>query len=110
MQDGKWVEGVFQEPDAPTEPIMLHVRLSGDSSDDQTVEAKVGEFPFFKGFGGLRIDRIEKNCITFSHFGDIQLLTPGETLHMHEEIEGREDSQGCVYESYDYYLDITWKT
>ena len=109
VQDGEWAEGVFQEAEAPTEPIMLHVRLSGEEHDKQIVEAKVGKVPFFMGFGGLRIDRVEKRCITFSHFGDIMLLTPGETLHMHNEVEGREDSQGCVYESYDYYLDITWK-
>ena len=108
-QDGEWVEGVFQEKEAPDGPIMLHVVLSGDSSDDRMVEAKVGEFPFFKGFGGLRIDRIEKKCITFSFYGDIKLLTPGETLRMHEELEGREYSDGCVYEYYDYYLSITWK-
>ena len=108
-QDGEWVEGVFQESDAPTEPIMLHVRLSGDSSDDRTVEAKVGEFPFFRGFGGLRIERIEKRCITFSFYEEVKLLTPGETLRMHSEIEGREYSDGCVYEYYDYYLHITWK-
>ena len=110
-QFGEWVEGVFKEKeeDAPTEPIMLHVVLSGDSSDDQMVEAKVGTFPHFTGFGGLRIDRIEKSCITFSYYGDIHKLTPGETLHLDEEIDGPEDSQGCVYESYDYYLRITWK-
>ena len=109
VQDGEWVEGVFQEKEAPDGPIMLHVVLSGDSSDDRMVEAKVGEFPFFKGFGGLRIDRIEKKCITFSFYGDIKLLTPGETLRMHEALEGREYSDGCVYEYYDYYLSITWK-
>ncbi len=108
-KDGEWVEGVFQEKDAPEGPIMLHVRLSGHSSDDKMVEAKVGEFPFFRGFGGLRIERIEKGCITFDFYGDTHLLTPGETLRMHEEIEGREYSDGCVYESYDYYLHITWK-
>ncbi len=108
-QCGEWVEGVFQEADAPTEPIMLHAVLSGDSHDDQMVEAKVGEFPYFRGFGGLRIDRIEKHCITFSDYGTIHLLTPGETLHLNTEIDGPEDSQGCVYESYEYYLRITWK-
>lgn len=49
------------------------------------------------------------NYIGGWQFGDTHLLTPGETLRMHEEIEGREYSDGCVYESYDYYLHITWK-
>lgn len=108
-QDGEWVEGVFQEKDAPESPIMLKVILSGDDSDEQMVEAKVGSFPFFMGFGGLRIDRIEKNCITFSDYGTIYLLTPGDTLYLHHEIEGREWSDGCVYDSEDYYLRIIWE-
>lgn len=107
-QVGEWVKGVFQEEDAPSDPIMLHVVLSGDDSDDQMVEAKIGKFPYFTGFGGLRIDRIEKQRITFTFYDDIRLLTPGETLHYHQEIEGREWSDGCVYDSDDYYLDITW--
>lgn len=109
VQDGEWVEGVFQEQEAPDEPIMLNVWLRGDASDKQTVEAKVGEFPFFRGFGGLRIERIEKHRITFSFFRDIYQLTPGESLDLDSEIDGPEDSQGCVYESYEYHLRITWK-
>ena len=108
-QSGEWVEGVFQEKNAPTEPIMLKVVLSGDASDEQMVEAKVGKFPYFTGFGGLRIDRIEKDRITFSDYGTIYLLTPGETLYLHEEIEGDADHDGCVYDSEDYYLRIIWR-
>ena len=108
-QDGEWVEGVFQEANAPAETIMLHVVLRGDSSDDQMVEAKVGEFPYFSGFGGLRIDRIENRCITFSFYEAVKLLTPGENIHFYSEIEGREWSDGCVYDSDEYYLDISWE-
>lgn len=108
-QDGEWVEGVFQEADAPTEPVMLHVVLSGDGFDDKMVEAIVGSFPYFTGFGGLRIDRIEKQSIIFSFFEDIKQLTPGETIYFHSEIDGPEDHDGCVYTSDEYCLRITWK-
>ena len=108
-QEGEWVEGVFQETDAPTEPIMLNVWLHGDDTEKTQVEAKIGKFPYFTGFGGLRIDCIKKSCITFSFYGDIRLLYPGETIQFYNEIDGREDHDGCVYESFDYYLDITWK-
>lgn len=108
-QDGEWVKGVFQENEAPEGPIMLNVWLHGDDSDKQKVEAKIGTFPYFTGFGGLRIDRIEKRCITFAFYDEIKLLTPGETIHFHNEIDGPEDHDGCVYTSEDYYLDITWK-
>ena len=108
-QDGEWVEGVFQEVDAPTEPIMLNVWLHGDDKEKTMVEAHIGKFPYFTGFGSLRIDRIERRCITFSFYDEIKLLTPGETIQFYNEIDGPEDHDGCVYESYDYYLDITWK-
>ena len=108
-QDGDWMEGVFQEDEAPDAPIMLNVWLHGDDTEKTKVEAKVGKFPYFTGFGGLRIDRIEKRCITFAFYSEIKLLTPGETIHFYNEIDGREDHDGCVYESYEYYLDITWK-
>lgn len=108
-QDGEWVEGVFQEKEAPDQPIMLKVVLSGDDSDNQMVEAKVGSFPYFRGFGGLRIDRIEKGRITFSDYGKIYFLTPGDTLYLHHEIEGDADHDGCVYDSKDYYLRIIWR-
>ena len=108
-QDGEWVEGIFQEEGAPDEPIMLHVKLSGDKFDDKMVEAKIGSFPYFTGFGGLRIDRIEKRCITFSFYGEIKRLTPGETIYFQTEIDGPEDHDGCVYESYSYRLGIIWE-
>lgn len=108
-QFGEWVEGVFQEENAPKDPILLNVVLSGDGSDKQIVEAKVGSFPYFTGFGGLRIDRIEKGCITFSDYGTIYLLTPGETIYLHHEFEGDSDHDGCVYDSEDYYLRIIWR-
>lgn len=96
-QDGEWVEGVFLEKDAPTKPIMLHV--SGNATDDKMVEAKVGRFPYFTGFEGMRIDHIKKRHITFAFNDDIRFLTPGETLHYH---------QFCTYDGNHYYLDITW--
>ena len=108
-QDGEWKEGIFQEDEAPNEPIMLNVWLHGDDSKKQTVEAQVGTFPYFTGFGGLRIDRIQKRCITFAFYRETKQLSPGQTVHFHSEIEGPEDHDGCVYESDDYYLDITWK-
>ena len=108
-KDGEWVKGSFQETEAPDGPILLNVWLYGDETDKQKVEAKVGSFPYFTGFSGLRIDRIEKRAITFSFYDETKVLTQGETIHFHNEIDGPEDHDGCVYESYDYYLDITWK-
>lgn len=100
----------------PDEPIILRAVLYGTKRESKRVEAKVGEFPYFTGFGGLRIDRIENNGITFSFDDDIKLqytntplLKPGETIHFQSIIDGPEDSHGCVYETFEYYLAITWK-
>ena len=98
------------------EPIILRAVLTGHKHESMKVEAKVGEFPYFTGFYGLHIERIENQCITFSfdkniklRYSDVPQLRPGETIHFYSEIDGPEDSHGCVYESYDYYLAITWK-
>lgn len=98
------------------EPIILRAVLSGHERESKRVEAKVGEFPYFTGFYSLRIERIEDQCITFSYGNDIKQmysnnpqLKPGETIYFSTNTDGPEDSQGCVYESYEYSLAITWK-
>ena len=117
-QEGTFVKGFFQEPNAPTSPIMLHARHGhsswsiGSQSDweheDCDFEAKVEELPFI-GFGDIKIARIEKDCITLTdYFGNVKELHPGETVHYSAEIEGREWSDGCVYDGDDYSLDLTW--
>ena len=118
-QEGMWVNGVFQEDNPATEPIVLHARHGhqswsvGGSSDweyeESDVQVELGRLGIFTGFGSLKVERIEKNCITLSNRGDaIHLLTPGDTLHFYAEIEGREWSDGCVYDGDDYSLVITW--
>lgn len=118
-QKGVWVCGVFQEDEPATKPIILHAR-HGHSSwsissqgdwtyEEKDFEAELGEL-CFSGFGSLKIDRIQKNCITLSLYGgETYQLTPGGTVQMSSEIEGREYSDGCVYDGDDYTLRLTWK-
>lgn len=118
-QKGTWINGVFQEENPATEPIILHARHGhqswsiGGSSDweyqEEDFEAKLGRLGCFTGFASLEVARIEKNCLTLTRWGEKTfLLTPGETLHFSAEIEGREWSDGCVYSGDDYTLEITW--
>lgn len=116
-QEGEWIEGLFLEPNAATRPIRLHARhghhewSTGGSHPweyhESDFTAQLGKMDF-DGFSSFEIVRIENNCITITHWRDTYLLTPGETLHLNMEIEGREWSDGCVYDGDDYTLDLTW--
>lgn len=116
--EGTFVKGVYQEPNAANEPIILYAR-HGHSSwsissegewkyEDSDFEAKLDRLPF-SGFGDINIARIEKDCITLiDYYGNVKTLHPGETVRYTATIEGREWSDGCVYDGDDYSLDLTW--
>ncbi len=118
-QDGEWKNGIFQEPRAATAPIMLHAKYGhqswsvGGTSDweweESDIEAVLGTLPFV-GFAGVKIARIEQDCITLTRYERTERLTPGQTVSFYQEIEGREWSDGCVYDGDDYQLLLTWKT
>ena len=76
---------------------------------EKDFEAKLDRLPF-SGFGDINIARIEKGCITLTdYYGNVKELHPGETVRYTAEIEGREWSDGCVYDGDDYSLELTWK-
>jgi len=115
-QDGEWKEGIFQEPKAATAPIMLlaeygrkewSISNGGEWKwEEKVFEAEIGSLGHY--IGGLKIARIEKGCITLTHYERTQLLTPGQTVSFYQEVEGREWSDGCVYNGTDYKLQLTW--
>ena len=117
-QEGMFVAGVYQEPNAATKPITLHARhghqhwsVSGSGDwkyEERVFEVELGSLDF-TGFRDIEIARIEKDCITLTKRGDTYLLKPGNTLRFSAEIEGREWSDGCVYDGDDYSLVLTWK-
>lgn len=118
-QEGVFVKSVYQEPNAASEPIILHARHGHSSWSISSqgewkyksidFEVKLESLPF-SGFGDIKIARIEKDCITLTDYYDnVKLLRPGETIRYTAEIEGREWSDGCVYDGDDYSLELTWK-
>ncbi|MBP3203132.1 MAG: hypothetical protein J6M31_05950 [Bacteroidales bacterium] len=116
-QEGQWYKGEFQEEEAPEAPIWLEINQTEsewevyskdkDFHSQEKLEAKVGAV-HFSGFGGMRIDRVTKNAIHFCWRRETRILFPGETLNYYNEIEGREWSDGCVYDGTEYYLHIHW--
>ena len=116
VQDGLWVDGAFQESAPLTEKVVLKMHIHDDhwsagggseSSEDLEEEAKLGSFPQ-TGFWDLRIDRMESKFITFFFKGETKVLTKGATIYFSNEVEGREYSDGCVYDGDDYSIAITW--
>ncbi len=115
-QDGEWKDGVFQEPHAPTAPVTLHAKYGRKEWSvysagewewkEEDLEAKIGSLSQY--IGGLKIARIEQDCITLTRYDRTEQLAPGQTVSFYQEVEGREWSDGCVYDGTDYQLILTW--
>lgn len=118
-QTGRWERGRFLDGKEPTAPILLkvhwqhnHCSPAGEfpqGEEEWTVEAKLGELDLPRYTDGLTIEAIESGRIVVSCYGhDIKQLTPGQTVGYLREVEGREYSDGIVYESDEYSIRITW--
>ena len=118
-QSGRWERGRFLDGHRPDKPIMLQVHWShthcspaGEfprGEEDWTLEAKVGELDLPVYTAGITIEAIEPDRIVLSCRGhDIRTLAPGHSVGYLREVEGREYSDGIVYESDEYSIRITW--
>ena len=76
--------------------------------EEKDFEATLGSLGFI-GFGNVKIARIEQGRITLTRYDSTELLTPEKNVSFYAEIEGREYSNGCVYDGDDYQLILTWK-
>ncbi len=116
--EGTWVNGKFQESNAATAPIILHAQHGRSDWEvghqdpwkfkESDFEPELGALSFI-GFGNIKITSIKKDCITLTRYGKTFLLKPGEEVGFLAEIEGREWSDGCVYDGTEYKLVLTWK-
>ena len=117
--EGEWKAGVFQEPRAATSPAVLHAKyghkswsIASDGEwewEERDFESALGSLGFI-GLGDVKIARIEQDCITLTRSDRTERLTPGgKTISFYAEIEGREYSDGCVYDGDDYQLILAWK-
>ncbi|UKK48958.1 hypothetical protein L6475_03045 [Prevotella sp. E9-3] len=117
-QEGSWANGKFLDSEAPDGPIMLHVHwtddewsMGGGSKVERKkfdIEAKVGELDI-QGFRSVRIEEIRPNAIVFKEYDcPSRILTPGESIHFSNSIDGYEDHDGCVWDGDDYDMTVSW--
>ena len=69
---------------------------------------KLGDILQIDGFYGYKITEISDVRIVIEFYEEKYVLTHDEPIHMFSEIEGREWSDGCVYDGDDYSTDVTW--
>ena len=76
----------------------------------ETIERvyKLGDILQIDGFYGYKITEISDVRIVIEFYEEKYVLTHDEPIHMFSEIEGREWSDGCVYDGDDYSTDVTW--
>ena len=117
--EGLFIDGVYVSGEEQYDgEIVLHVKNGhqswsiGGSSDweytEEDIVAKRGALNI-TGFWSYEITRIKADCLTIEYYGDKYEVRPGQPLHLYKEIEGREWSDGCVYDGDDYTLDLSWK-
>ena len=69
---------------------------------------KVGDKLGVKHFHDHVITEITDDQITLVDGDDTQILTHDKPLQVYTEIEGREWSDGCVYDGDDYSTEVRW--
>ena len=118
VEEPKPEEEKTEEPVWEGEPIILHLQygnrhwsISNAGEWEYEHEDRVAQYGSFKlvGFYSYEIKKIEADRITIVSYDETYYLTPDEPLHLYNEIEGREWSDGCVYDGDEYALHITWK-
>ena len=117
--EGIFIDGVYVNDNEQLDgEIMLHVKsghsswsISGSSDweyKEEDMPAKLGRLNI-DGFWSYEITSIKKDCITIGYYNKEYELCPDKPLHLSNEIEGHEYSDGCVYDGDDYSLELTWK-
>lgn len=75
--------------------------------EEKDLVAKIGSLDF-PGFWSYKITDIKAYSITVASGEETWVLRPDEPLLLYEKIEGREYSDGCVYDGDTYSLYLTW--
>ena len=86
------------------------VYTRGEWEYDEPIEQdyKLGDQLKMFGFYDYRITEITDNHIVIEFNDDKRILTHEKPVYIITEIEGREWSDGCVYDGEDYSTEISW--
>ena len=115
--EGLFKDGRYVETEHFDGVIKLHIRtghkhwsISNDGEWEYEEEDRIAALGRLNidGFFGYEITKIEPSRITIAYYDEVYYLTPDEPVSMYNEIEGREYSDGCVYDGDEYRLHITW--
>lgn len=117
--EGLFSNGVYvNDEEAFDGKITLHVKsghrhwsISGYGDwkyEEEDIVAKRGPLNL-DGFWNYEITSIKQDCITIEFYEKKYEVRPGQSLHLSNEIEGREWSDGCVYDGDNYSLELTWQ-
>ena len=111
--EGEFANGVYVSNEKNLDgEITLHVK-SGHSHgggwkyEEKDIVAIRGTLKI-DGFWNYEITSIKSDCITIEFYEEKYEVRPGKPLLLYKEIEGREWSDGCVYDSDEYNLELTW--
>ena len=111
--EGEFVNGVYVSKENNLDgEITLHVKsghkyVDGWKYEEKDIVARRGTLNI-AGFWRYEITSIKSDCITIEFYEEKYKVRPGEPLLLYKEIEGREWSDGCVYDSDEYNLELTW--
>ena len=109
--EGTFKDGVYDSGETPFEgKVVLHVKCRENSQpwEEYDKEAKLGILGI-SGFFSYEITSIKQDLITIDYYDKHYEVRPGQPLKLYNEIEGREWSDGCVYDSDEYWLELKWK-
>ena len=115
--EGLFHQGCWVPEETFDGEIKLHLRMghchwsiSGEGEWEYTEEERVAQLGKLnvRGFWNYEIIRLTKDLIVISFYEEKYYLRPDQPVRLYKEIEGREYSDGCVYDGDDYKLEITW--
>ena len=113
--EGLFADGVFISDEKYSDgEITLHVKSGhcggsgGWKYEEKDIVARRGTLNI-QGFWNYEITVVRHDSVTIEFYEEKHYVRPEEPLRLYKEIEGREWSDGCVYDSDDYSLELTWK-
>lgn len=76
------------------------------TSQTMTIPAVPGRLPI-EPFSGCTVESVADGTVTLRYCEKKYELRPGDQVRLSRSVEGREYSDGCIYDGYDYTLTLT---